>query len=259
MVQQGSSGCETSIQPITTKKPQLEKKPLTYEIHQCSSTSNNYTPEYVFCIVAVRTNLINSTYLLYGKFAVDTCHSTLLAFQEHFGWQAWRPAVSLVEWHQHPSPVPRAQAVKVSCRRHLSHIRKVRKDPRLQPQEVQDSWRSHSRWEQYDSSHRQVRIVTLIICKNNCRTSIVIWIRLLIISFQWATKWLPAWNFPSPTPCERPVLPLPVHQDPSHSVVGTQLQLFNLVCCPQWRWQLFCRSTRYGHQPNVELFLLLQT
>jgi len=45
MVEQGSSGCETSTQPTTNKKPQLEKKPLTYEIHQCSSTSNNYTPE----------------------------------------------------------------------------------------------------------------------------------------------------------------------------------------------------------------------
>ena len=57
MVQQGSSGYETSTQPTTNKKPQLEKKLLTYEIHQCSSTSNNYTPEYVFCIVAVLTNL----------------------------------------------------------------------------------------------------------------------------------------------------------------------------------------------------------
>ena len=48
MVEQGSSGCETSTQPTTNKKPQLEKKTLTYEIHQCSSTSNNYTPEYMF-------------------------------------------------------------------------------------------------------------------------------------------------------------------------------------------------------------------
>ena len=155
MVQQGSSGCDTSTQPTTNKKPgQLEKKPLTYEIHQCSSTSNNYTPEYVFLCCSCIWEIV-----LHFKFAIDTCHSILLAIQEHFGWQAWRPAVSLVEWHQHPPPVPRAQAVKVSCRRHLSHIRKVRKDSRLQPQEVQDSWRPHSRWRQHDSSHRQVQIV----------------------------------------------------------------------------------------------------